>query len=519
MKKLLLSCAALLAGLCFMACLAPKAQSADMSDLSNSLVYAGENPETINPLLNVPAEIPSLVFSGLMKYDYNKPVPDLAESFEYDDASLTYTFKLRKGVKFHDGKEFTADDVVFTYEVLTKDETLDSSVTSNYEDIASVAAVDPYTVKIVMAKFNAAMLDYFTIGICPKHLLEGQNLNTTPFNQNPVGTGRYKFVEWDAAGNTIVVEKNPDYYGKVPNIDRIIYKTVAVESTKALMLQSGEADLAWLNSKYAARFKGMDGFKNIDFKTADYRGASFNFKTDFWEKNKDSAGVLNWAINKKEIVEGVLVGEGVPAYSPIQLSTFGGNAKADIYSFDLARFAQEMEKLGWKKGADGIYERNGQKFSFTIQIRDYEEERVDIGNVVARMLKDAGVEMKVILVTRFDWNAGYNGFLAGMAAEFDPDQFYATLYTGASENTMGYSNPEVDDLLSKGRHEKDAAARKAIYGQFEEAYAKNPGTLLVAFLNGNYVSVAGLDGLDTGRILGHHAVGVFWNVENWTLKR
>ncbi|MDR0622163.1 MAG: ABC transporter substrate-binding protein [Deltaproteobacteria bacterium] len=505
--------------LCLSILTAQVARAADMSDLSNTLIYAGENPETINPLLNIPAELPSLVFSGLMKYDYNKPVPDLAESYEYDDASLTYTFKLRKGVKFHDGKELTADDVVFTYETLTKDDTLASSVTSNYQDIASVSAVDPYTVKIVMSQFNAAMLDYFTIGICPKHILEGQNFNTTPFNQNPIGTGRYKFVEWDTAGNTIIVEKNADYYDKVPNIDRIVYKTVAVESTKALMLQAGEADLAWLNSKYAARFRGLEGFKNIDFKTADYRGASFDFHTDFWQKNKDSTGVLNYAINKKEIVEGVLVGEGLPAYSPIQLSTFGGNTKADIYPYDLARFSQEIEKLGWKKGADGIYERNGQKFSFSIQVRDYEEERVDIANVVSRMLQAVGVEMKINLVTRFDWKAGYNGFLAGMAAEFDPDQFYATLVTGASENTMAYSNPEIDDLMNKGRHAKDPNERKQIYAQFEEAYAKSPGTLLVAFLNGNYVSVAGLDGLDTGRVLGHHAVGVFWNVENWTLKR
>ncbi|MDR2301355.1 MAG: ABC transporter substrate-binding protein, partial [Deltaproteobacteria bacterium] len=389
----------------------------------------------------------------------------------------------------------------------------------NYEDIASVSAVDPYTVKIVMKQFNAAMLDYFTIGICPKHLLEGQNFNTAPFNQNPVGTGRYKFVEWDTAGNTIVVEKNADYYDKVPNIDRIVYKTVAVESTKALMLQAGEADLAWLNSKYAERFRGLSGYKNIDFKTADYRGASFDFHTEFWQKNKDSTGVLNYAINKKEIVDGVLVKEGVVAYSPIQLSTFGGNTKADIYPYDLAKFAQEMEKLGWKKGADGIYERNGQKFSFTIQVRDYEEERVDIANVVSRMLQAAGVEMKIVLVTRFDWKAGYNGFLAGMAAEFDPDQFYATLVTGASENTMAYSNPEIDDLMKKGRHSKDPNERKQIYAQFEEAYAKAPGTLLVAFLNGNYVSIEGLNGLDTGRVLGHHAVGVFWNVENWTIKR
>jgi peptide/nickel transport system substrate-binding protein len=489
------------------------------SDVSNSLVFAGENPETINPLLNVPAELPSIIFSGLMKYQYNTPVPDLAESYSFDQATLTYTFNIRKGVKWHDGQDFTADDIVFTYNVLTKDANLTSSVTSNYEDIASVSAPDPYTVKIVMSRYNAAMLDYFTIGICPKHLLDGQNMNTSPFNQNPVGTGRYRFVEWDIAGNTIIVEKNDQYYDKIPSIDRIIYKTVAVESAKALMLESGEADLAWLNAKYAERFRGLSGFKNIDFKTADYRGASFDFHTEFWQRNKDSIGALNYAVDKESIIKGVLAGQGVPAYSPIQLSTFGGNKAADIYSYDSARFAQEMERLGWRKGSDGIYERGGQRFSFTIQVRDYEEERVDIANVVSRQLKDAGVEMKIVLVTRFDWKAGYNGFLAGMAAEFDPDQFYATLVTGASENTMGYSNPQIDELLNQGRHTEDPAERKKIYSQFEEVYAISPGTLLVAFLNGNYVSTAGVDGLDTGRVLGHHAVGVFWNVENWTIRR
>ena len=109
-----------------------------------------------------------------------------------------------------------------------------------------------------------------TIGILPKHLFAGKDINTAPANQHPVGTGRYKFVEWDTAGGMIILEKNKDYYGKVPNIDRIVYKTVAVESTKALMLQSGEADLAWLNAKYADTFRGKDGYKNIDFATADY---------------------------------------------------------------------------------------------------------------------------------------------------------------------------------------------------------------------------------------------------------
>lgn len=490
------------------------------SDLSNTLVYAGESEDTINPILNNHDELPSIIFSGLMKYDEKgAPIEDLAESYEYDEATMTYTFHLRDGVKWHDGKDFTAKDVVFTYDLLTKDESLTASITSNYEDIKEVTAEDDLTVKIVMADYNAAMLDNFTIGILPEHLLKGEDINTTSFNQKPVGTGRYKFVSWDTAGGSITLEKNDEYYDKVPNIDRLIYKTVSVESTKATMLQSGEADLAWLNAKYADEFRDNDAYTNYDFKTADYRSVACDFRTDFWKENKDSVGVLNYAIDKQAIVDSVLNGHGFVAYSPIQINPYGGNEEADIYSYDLDKFAEEMDKLGWKKGDDGIYERNGQKFSFSIQVRDYEEERVDIENIVSQQLKKAGVELKVQLVTKFDWESGYNGFLAGYATPFDADGLYKQFVTDASENTMKYSDEKVDEFLKEGRHAKSEEERKDAYHKFEVAYAENPGQILIAYLDGNYVSIKGVEGLDTARTLGHHAVGVMWNIEDWTISR
>lgn len=520
--KLLVGVLCLSTMVCFTGCSSASAdqKSANGSDLSNTLVYAGETADSINPIINDGSELSGIIFSGLMKYDASgKPIVDLAESYSYDEGSLTYTFKLRKGVKWHDGQLLTAQDVVFTYDKLTKDTTLAASVLSNYTDIASVTAIDDNTVAITLSQFNAAMPDNFTIGIAPKHLLDGQDLTTASFNQAPVGTGRYKFVEWDKTGGTITLEKNADYYDKVPNIDRVVYKTVAVENTKALMLESGEADLAWLNANYAEKFRGKDGYKNIDFTTADYRAISVDNRTDFWIKNKDSVGVLNYAIDKESVVKSVLNNQGSSAYSPIQLNTFGGNTAADIYTFDLNKFAQEMQALGWTKGADGIYERNGEKFHFTIQVRDYEEERIDIANIVSKQLKEAGVDMEIVLVTKFDWKSGYNGFLSGYAVEFDPDALYAQFTTDGSSNTMKYSNPVVDDLLTKARHEKDAAARKDLYGQFEVAFAKQPASVLIAYLDGNYVSISGLEGLNTDRVLGHHAVGVMWNIEDWTLNK
>lgn len=497
-----------------------KSKSAKDPDLSNTLVYAGESEYTINPILNSHDELPNIIFSGLMKYDAKgKPITDLAESYEFDMAKKTYTFKLKKGVKWHDGKDFTAEDVVFTYGVLTKDKSLSASITSNYEDISSVTAPDDHTVVIKLSTYNAAMLDYFTMGILPKHLLEGKDINTASFNKHPIGTGRYIFKDWDTAGGIITLERNEAYYDKVPYIKRIIYKTVSVESTKATMLQSGEADLAWLNANYAEDFRQNDQYKNFDFKTADYRGMAMDFKTDFWKKNADSVGVLNYAIDKQKIVDSVLKGNGSIAYSPIQLNAFGGNKDADMYPYDLDTFEQKMDALGWKKGEEGIYERDGAKFHFTIQVRDYEEERVDIAKILSTMLKKAGVDMEVRLVNKFDWDAGYNGFLYGGAAQFDPDMSYVSFVTGASDNMMHYSNAKVDELLKAGRHTTDEKERKNIYSKFEVAYAKHPSIVMVSYLDGNYVSIAGLEGLDTRRVLGHHAVGVMWNIENWKLQK
>ena len=490
------------------------------SDLSNTLVYAGENTDTINPVVTGQSELVSIIFSGLMKYDVSgKPIADLAKSYSYDEKSLTYTFNLRPGVLWQDGKPFTAEDVVYTYKELTTDKTLASSMLDDYKDIASVKAKDENTVEITLSQYNAAMLNYFTIGIIPKHLLEGQDLTTSSFNQNPVGTGRYKFVQWDKAGGTVSLVRNEKYYDKIPNIEKIVYKTVAVESTKALMLQSGEADLAWLNAKYAKNFRGKAGFKNYDFTTADYRAVSMDFRSKFWPQNKDSIGVLNYAIDKDAVVKSVLTDQGCTAYSTMQLNAFGGNKDADIYPYDLGKFATEMAKLGWRKGSDGIYERNGQKFHFKIQVRDYEEERVDIANVVTKQLKDAGVEMEIVLVTKFDWKAGYDGFLAGYAVEFDPDAAYKQFITDGSSNTMKYSNPVVDNILTQARHAQDANERKNLYGKFEVAYAKDPGSVLIAYLDGNYVGISGLEGPNTKRVLGHHAVGVMWNIEDWKLTK
>mgnify|MGYP000479610188 CR=1 FL=1 len=175
--------------MCLALCLASMpANAAD--EMANTLVYAGENEDTINPLLNNHQELPTIIFSGLMKYDAKgQPVPELAESFTYDKGAHTYAFKLRNGVKWHDGKPLTVEDILFTYEALTKDKTLASSITSNYEDIKSITAPDAQTVVFTLSKPNAAMLDNFTIGILPNILNTVYLVGVTLIITLPLGVG------------------------------------------------------------------------------------------------------------------------------------------------------------------------------------------------------------------------------------------------------------------------------------------------------------------------------------------
>ncbi|MBU3826521.1 MAG: hypothetical protein IAA31_03415 [Candidatus Anaerobiospirillum merdipullorum] len=483
----------------------------------HNLVFVGEQVSTINPLINAMDELPSLIFSGLMRYDGSgQPVTDVAESYNYDESAQTYTFKLRPQAQWHDDKPLTADDVVFTYQLLLSDAGRICPLQSNYLEIAKVEALDAHTVKFTLSKQNSAILGYFNLGLLPKHLLDGQNLATTSFNQAPVGSGRYRVDTWDHAAGRIELVAFDDFYGQKPHLTHLTYCTVGDENTKSLMLQSGEADLAWLNAHLADQFRQNAGFNNFDFVSADMRAIAFDFKTPFVKAHAAEIGLLNLAINKDALVQAVLAGRGVQAFSPLQLSPMGGNRQADIYPFDVNKFAQEMELRGWQKNAAGIYERDGKPFAFRVQVRSYEQERVDLAQICARMLQQAGVAMEVVLVPQFDWQTGYEAYLWGMAAPFDPDELYSSLVSGMSDNTMSYSNTRVDELLTSGRRVREITARTPFYQEFEVVFARQPSCLPLVFLEGNYVALKGLHGIDTQRVLGHHAAGVFWNIENWS---
>ena len=172
----------------------------------NTLVYGSTDYTSINPALYEHGEINSLIFSGLTAHnENNEVVADLAKSWDFNEETNEYTFHLREDVLWQDGEPFTAEDVKFTLETIMNPENV-SEIASNYEDIEEIQILDENTVVLKLSDKNVAMLDYMTVGILPKHLLEGNDITTDEFNQNPIGTGPYRLTKWEV-GQYIELEK------------------------------------------------------------------------------------------------------------------------------------------------------------------------------------------------------------------------------------------------------------------------------------------------------------------------
>lgn len=477
-------------------------------------VYGSGDYTSINPALYEHGEINSLIFSGITAHDENnKVVPGLAKEWEFDGATNTYTFYLREGVKWHDGESFTAEDVKFTLETIMNPDNA-SEIASNYEDITAIEVVDSATLKMTLKAPNVAMLDYLTIGILPKHLLEGKDIATDSFNQNPIGTGPFKLESWDM-GQSITLVKNTEYYAKEPGMDKVIFKIVVDTKARAMQLKSGELDMAQITPQDAAQFADSTEYTVYPMKTADYRGILYNFNHPLFKENPELPNALSYGVDRQAIIDSVLLGQGQIAYSPLQAGPYN-NPGIEKFAYNPAKAKEELEKAGWTLGGDSIYEKNGTKLAFTINCGEGDQVRIDMANICAQQFKEIGVDVKVAVNAQTDW-AGQEAYLIGWGSPFDPDDHtYKVFGTDKGSNFSGYSHAGVDKLLQKARETDVDADRMTYYKAFQEEMTKAMPYTFIAYVDAIYVARNDIKGMTPETALGHHGVGIFWNIADWT---
>ena len=483
---------------------------------SNTLTYASGDYTRINPAMDEHGEINILIFNGLTAHDGdNRVVPCLAKSWDYDETTYTYTFHLEEGVKWHDGEAFTAEDVKFTIEAIMDPEN-GSENAPNYEDVAEITVIDDLTVAFRLTAPNAAFLDYMTMAILPMHLLEGEDMQSSSFFRNPVGTGPYMLESWDE-GQAIILVRNEDYFKGPANIERIIFKIVPDDNAQAMQMKTGELDLALLTPKDAENFANDENYTVYRMETSDYRGILFNFWNPYWTENKDIIPAICCAIDRQAIVDAVILGHGIVAYGPLQRNEYN-YADVEHYDYDPDRARAILEEAGCTLNANGFYERNGQEIGFVISVGAGDQVRVDIAQAAAQMLRQVGINCSVEIPEKVDWG-GQMAYLIGWGSPFDADDHtYKVFGTDKGANYSGYSNALVDQYLIEARESDDPAVRAEAYANFQIELANDPAYAFICYIDADYVATSRLKGIDPDTILGHHGVGIFWNVAEWTLE-
>ncbi|WP_408006935.1 glutathione ABC transporter substrate-binding protein [Pseudalkalibacillus sp. A8] len=401
------------------------------------------------------------VYEGLVEPDKDfKIKPLLAKEWKVVN-DTTWEFKLEEGVTFHDGEPFNAESVKATFDRLL-DPNTSSPQREKFAMIKEVKVIDEYTVQLLLEYPYAPLLSILASNegsiISPKVLAE----NPEKLSEHPVGTGPFVFESWKT-GQEISLKKNDNYWGKKPNIDRVIFKVVPEDATRLAMIETGEAHI---NDQVPVteieRIEASDSMGLYRTKGLAVEYVGFNIK----KKPLDDVKVrraISHAIEREAIIKGVYNNVGTLANSAMSPMVFGHSDKVKPYDYDLNEAKKLLKEAGYENGLE-----------LTLLTSD-RKERINMAEVIQSQLKGIGVDVKIQVMEYGAYidiidKGDHDMFIGGWGnATGDGDYNQYNLFHSASQGAPGnhfyYSNPEVDKLIEAARKETDEAKRLKLYEQ------------------------------------------------------
>jgi peptide/nickel transport system substrate-binding protein len=427
----------------------------------------------------------------LIKYDKNLTiVGDLAESFDISRDGLTIIFHLRHGVTWHDGKPFTSRDVLYTYKVIIDPKT-PTAYAEDFKQVKSLIALDDFTLRVTYGSPFAPALASWGTNILPAHLLEGKDITKSPLARQPIGTGPYRFKEW-VAGQKIVLDANPAYFEGRPYVDRYIYRIIPDTSTMYMEMKAGAIDMMSLTPvQYARQTTSQQftaRFNKFRYPSSGYLYMGYNLRHPLFG-DKRIRQAITAAINKEELIHGVLFGMGQKAHGPIVPGRWAYNPDVKDIPYDPKHATELLAQSGWRqKDANGILVKDGKPFQFTILTNQGNQQRLLSAQIIQQRLKYIGIDVKIRIVEWATFLKEYidkGNFEVVMLAwniSQDPDMYdvWHSSKTNPGElNFVGFKNAEVDRLLVEGRSTFDMVKRKQAYFRIQEILAEEqPYTFL-----------------------------------------
>ncbi len=517
---------------------------------TGSSIVIGQSSEVanLNPMIQPrtpDSNVQCLIFDFLVIPDENlNYVGDLAESWDISDDGTVYTFHLHEGVKWHDGEDFNADDVVFTLTSLASPEYTGGNEgrvmsivgaaeyqAGTADSVEGIKKVDDYTVEITLTSPNAAFLSNMYVAMLPEHILAGESpadWGNDDFNRSPIGTGKYKFVEWES-GQYISLELNEDYFGTKPTIENVVVQFGA-DTTLVAALLNGEIDVLYnLPASEIENVEAVDNASvyNYQMMTVYYIGLN---QLDPALGDYRVRQALAHALDKQTIVDTVYGAEYASVCEDVFPSNhWSHNPDVTVYEYDPEKSIALLEEAGYTMNeSTGYFEKDGQTLHLTYDMSTSTDGR-QVAALIQQYWKAIGVEMEVIEqdfatlayskllpnnATEETTADSFQCYTLGFGVEADPEEYnaYFTTSTGAgSWNFIHYSNSEVDALFQQQLLETDPAARAECFHQIAKLISDDLPWIPLY----NRVSSAGLSSRIDNFIADFR--GINFQIEKWTL--
>ncbi|MCI9008534.1 MAG: ABC transporter substrate-binding protein [Lachnospiraceae bacterium] len=372
---------------------------------------------------------------------------DLAEDMQVSEDGMTWTVTIREDVKFTDGEPLTAEDVVFTYNTVKE-----NSSVNDFTMLKEAVAVDGKTVEFRMERpYSIWPYSMAIVGIVPEHAYGPD------YGEHPVGSGRYIMKQWDK-GQQIIFEANPDYYGEAPKMKKVTVLFMDEDAAYAASL-AGQVDLAYTSASYSDQT--IDGYELLAYETVDNRGINLPAVPASVDEKGNVVGndftsdvrvrrAINIGIDREEMIENVLNGYGTAAYSICDKMPWY-NETAEV-SFDLEGAAALLDEAGWTTGSDGIRQKDGVRAELNILYASGDSVRQALAADMQNQLKELGIEASIEGV---GWDTAYTRALAeplmwgwGAHTPMELYNIYHTLEGGSAEYSP-YSNESVDQYMDE----------------------------------------------------------------------
>ena len=452
-----------------------------------------EGGEIINAMIGEPSNLVAMIagdsassaiaaniFNTLIKYDENlNHAPELASQWIISDDQKTITFKLKENLFWADGTPLTSDDVLFTWRLVTDPNTR-TPYASDYLLVKDAQTPNKQTFTVTYEQNYAPALDtWASLQILPKHVLKDEDINNTFFSRKPTGSGYYQLDQW-INGQQVTLKRNKNSTQGQALIEKLTSRIIPDTSSQFLELIADNIDLMNINPiQYQRVFPSREDLKQKIglYKELGngYTYLGFNLKQAPFNDPKVRQA-MNYAINKEEIIKGVLLGLGEAIASPYKPGTRWNNESLSPYPYDPSKALALLKEAGYERNTAGILVKDGRPFEFEI-LTNQNKQREMTAVLVQRRLKEIGIDVKIRVlewasfINRFIKTGDFKAVVLGWSLSLDPDQFniwHSSQQGPGQFNFVGYENPRVDELLELGRRELDNDKREEIYHEFSK---------------------------------------------------